>query len=125
MKIKIESDVFDIVNRIKEIDDGYFAIYDTIKNRIEIHNGKQFNSYCFTSKFENLTASTIDEILYSNIRNIDKIMEDIDKNNQSIEQNSNNQMMDYGAYMFGEIYNYYNNSSKGYDSDVAFSTVWR
>ena len=36
MKIKIESDVFDIVDRIKEIDDGYFIIYDTQKNKFEI-----------------------------------------------------------------------------------------
>jgi hypothetical protein len=38
MRIKIENDLFDICNRIKEIDDGYFIIYDTEKDRFEVHS---------------------------------------------------------------------------------------
>ena len=34
MKIKIESDVFDIVDRIKEIDDGYFIMPALMGNQI-------------------------------------------------------------------------------------------
>ena len=29
MKIEIEDDVFEIVKRLKEIDDGYFVLYNT------------------------------------------------------------------------------------------------
>ena len=45
MKIKIESDVFNIINRIKEIDDGYFIMYNTNSKKFEVHNEKNLNSY--------------------------------------------------------------------------------
>lgn len=125
MKIKIESDVFDIVERIKEIDDGYFIMYDTLKNKFEVHNYNQKYTYCFTSKFDSLGLCTINEVLYSLIGNIDNIIKEIDKNNNDIEQNNNKQIKDYGQYAFCEIYKYYNNSSKQYDQDKAFSTIWR
>ena len=43
MKIEIKEDLFDIVNRLKEIDDGYFVLYDLKKCRYEVHNKKQEN----------------------------------------------------------------------------------
>lgn len=125
MKIKIESDVFDIVDRIKEIDDGYFIVFDTVKNKFEIHNCYQNCSYCFTSKYDYLSVNTINEILTSLVCNIDNIVREIDKNNKIIEQSNDNKVKDYGEYTFQEIYKFYNNSSKQYDQDNAFSTIWR
>lgn len=125
MKIKIESDVFDIVDRIKEIDDGYFIIYDTQKNKFEIHNKNQPNTYCFISKYDDLCNGVIDEIITSSVYNIDNIIEEIDRNNNKLENDNQNKMNDISNYKLREIYNFYNNSSKQYSSDVAFSTIWR
>ena len=125
MKIKIESDVFDILNRIKEIDEGYFILFDDSKNGFEVHNHNQPDSYCFTSKYNTLDSRIIDEISLLNIANIDNIIEDIDSNNAVIEQNNINQSKNVGEYMIREIYNYCANSSKGLNSNVAFSTKWR
>ena len=48
MKIRIENDVFDVVKRIKQIDDGYFVVFDLDKEKYELHNKYQNNSYCLT-----------------------------------------------------------------------------
>jgi len=125
MKIKIESDVFDIVERIKEIDDGYIILYNCDNNKFEIHNTKQYDTYCFTSRYDCLSMSTIFETLSSLTIDIDKIIEEIDNNNNSIEQKNKIVLKDYGDYAFKEIYQYYNNSSKEYDQKNAFSTIWR
>ena len=66
----------------------------------------------------------IDLIYYSNINNIDIIMEDIDKNNENIEKNNNITMKDQTNFMLREIYDFASNSSKEY-KDNSFSTIWR
>ena len=65
MKIKIDDDVFDITKRIKEIDDGYFVVYNTLKNSFELHNNYQENTYCLTCPYECLDERVLDMIYYS------------------------------------------------------------
>jgi len=125
MKLKIESDVFDIVERIKDIDSGYYIVFDTVKNKLEIHNVKEVNTYCFTSKYNTIDSRIIDEVNYSLVSNIDKIINEIDKNNQLIENYANQKIKDDSDYLLREIYKYSSNSSKEYSEDVAFSTIWR
>ena len=110
MKIKIESDVFDIIKRIKEIDENYFVI---------------FNTYCFTYPYENLDNRIIDLIYFSNVSNIDNIVEDIDNNNAKIEKDNMNSVKSSSDYMVREIYNFSKISSKNLDELKAFSSVWR
>lgn len=125
MKIKIESDVFDITNRIKDLDENYFILFDDSKNSFEVHNHNQPDSYCFTSKYNSLDSRIIDEINMLNIANIDNIINEIDKNNAIIEQNNINESKNISDYMIREIYNYCANSSRELNSNVAFSTKWR
>lgn len=125
MRIKIESDVFDIVKRITEIDDGYYIVFNMEKNTFEIHNSNQFNSYCFTSKNSVIDSRIIDEINYSKISNIDKIIEEIDKYNELNELTSKQKAKDDADYMLREIYKYSSNSSRDYNETEAFSMIWR
>lgn len=125
MKIEIESDAFDIVKRIKEIDENYFLLFDLEKEKIELHNKNQINTYCFTYPYDNLDNRMIDLIYKSNIKNIDNIMEDIDKNNMKIEKKNIENAKSNADFMFREIYNFSNNSSKELDDSKAFSSIWR
>ena len=65
------------------------------------------------------------KILQSNICNIDKIIEEIDRNNNVIEKYVNSWYKDQSEYMFSEIYKYANNSSRKFDENLAFNNVWR
>ena len=124
MKIKIENDVFEITKRIKEIDDGYYIVFDTKKQVYELHNSEQDNSYCLTVPYANLDVRLIDLLLYTNIKNIDNILNDIDNNNNNIENNSLKSIKEQTNYMAKEICDFANNSSKKFESN-SLSNIWR
>ncbi|MBE5757471.1 MAG: hypothetical protein E7345_00885 [Clostridiales bacterium] len=125
MLIKIDEDLFDICKRIKEIDDGYFVVYNTNKLRYELHYKNQENTYCLTCPYENLDVRFVDLVLFSSINNIDKIIDDIDNNNVDIECNYNKSYKDYAKYHLKEIYKFASNSSKNFSNKTAFKSNWR
>ena len=124
MKVKIDNDVFDIAKRIKEIDEGYFILFDLDKNVYELHNKYQSTSFCLTIPYANLDNRVIDLILYSDISNIDNIIIDIDTNNEDIERNNKNTIKNQTDFMLREIYDFSSNSSKKMCNN-SFATIWR
>lgn len=124
MKIKIDNDVFEITKRIKEIDEGYYIVFDTKKERYELHNKNQPYTYCLTYPYADLDSRLIDMLLYTNINNIDNILYDIDKNNNNIENNVNKDIKNRSEYMVREIYDFASNSSKKCDVNL-FKNEWR
>jgi hypothetical protein len=124
MKIKIESDVFDIVDRIKEIDDGYFILYDLNKCVYELHNKNQADTYCMVLDGD-LTANVLDLILYSKVDNIDNIIKEVDNSNAKIESNCMESVKNDAKYIFSEVYKFSNNSSKNIKYDSMFISKWR
>lgn len=125
MKIKIESDVFDIAKRLKQINESYYILFDTSKQKFELHSKEQQNSYCFSYPFQNLDNRFLDMVYTTNIRYIDNIIEDIDKNNIEIERIGKQKTKSQTDYMLKEIYCFANNSSKELDETTSFSSVWR
>lgn len=125
MMIEIESDVFDMVNRIKEIDDGYRIMLNLKTGRLELHNIYQTNTFCFNIKNNEILPSLIDDIFYSQSRHIDNIISDIDKYNSDIDTNTKDNAKDYTTYTAKEIFDFCNNSSKDYDIKKAFKNIWR
>ena len=125
MKVEIKSDVFDIVKRVKEIDEGYYILFDTSKQVYELHYKNQPISYCFTYINKNLDFRFIEQVYYTNINRIDIIIDDIDKNNMNIESEESERIKDYTSCVAREIYNYSANSSKDLNNNGTFLTVWR
>lgn len=83
MKIKIESDVFDVLKRLKQIDESYFVLFDTDKKVFELHSDNQpFTSFCLTLPFDCLDYRTIEKTLKTRIENRKKLIEELEKNNQ-------------------------------------------
>ncbi len=49
MLIEIKTDPLFISERLKEIDQSYFLVFNTIKNKYEVHSSEQKGcSYCLT-----------------------------------------------------------------------------
>jgi len=83
MKIKIESDVYNISNRVKYIDKGYFILYNTSTSKFEIHNSNQIgSSFCLTVPFKELNEQTLEYINKTKVENIENILSEIKRNNQ-------------------------------------------
>ncbi|HHW89402.1 MAG TPA: hypothetical protein GX745_00655 [Clostridiales bacterium] len=77
MKIKIDNDLYDIANRLKSIDSGYFVVYDTSRQKYEVHNSDNIgNTYCLTVPYERLDARTVDLVNKTRRERFDKIFED-------------------------------------------------
>ncbi len=125
MKIEIESDVFDIVDRIKEIDEGYKILYDTKSGKLELHNINQINTFCLNIKNNEILPVLINDILCSQSRFIDNIIDKIDRNNRDIEKNNRDNIKDITDYMAREVFDFSNNSSKEYNCNNAFCNKWR
>lgn len=124
MKIKIEEDLFDIVNRLREIDEEYFVVFDEKRDCFEIHNSKQENTYCLTVPFDKLDGRTIDLVKCTSVEYSDNIIDDIDNNNNKIEENNKRKVKSETDFMLREIYGFCNNSSKKFDEN-SFQTQWR
>ena len=86
MNIKINYDVYDISRRIKKIDRNYFIVFNTSKQKFEVHLSKQIGgSYCLTLPYKNLDERALKHVLKSQTINIDDILEKIENDNKILE----------------------------------------
>lgn len=86
MKIKLASDVYNISNRIKEIDKDYYIVYNTSKKQFEVHNSNQIgSSYCLALPYSELDNRTLNYVLKTRSSNIDKILAKIDNDNKLLQ----------------------------------------
>lgn len=85
MLVKIENDAFNIAERIKKINPHYFVVYNTERHVFEVHNSRQYSSsFCITCDL-GLNYSVISKLRKTKIENLDKIMREIDENNEQID----------------------------------------
>ena len=90
--IFIKDDVYGIVKRIREIDDGYFIVLNTLRKKYEIHNINNKNgTYCFTSPYDNLDSRTYDYTQRTRIENSDKLLKEIEIKNEKIKKDKQRQ----------------------------------
>ena len=85
MLYEIKNDVFDISNRIKQIDDNYFVVLNTQRKKYEIHYKRCKNTYELTIPFDELDARTVEFVRKTRMANKAKILEEIEKNNALLE----------------------------------------
>ena len=86
MKIKLTYDVYNISKRIKEIDKDYYIVYDTSKNKFEVHNSSQIGgSYCLTLPFTSLDERTLKYVRKTSSANIDCILNQIENDNNILK----------------------------------------
>src|SRR5574344_3011753 len=93
-KIKISCDAFDICNRIKSLDSGYFVVFDTVKKRFEIHNKNQYlDSFSITVEGE-LDCRVIYKLRKTSRENAMRMLEKIEKSNAKIESEKARKLKD-------------------------------
>ena len=89
MQIKIHSDALLVTQRLKQIDENYFVVYNTSKNRYELHHKKQIgNTYCLACPYPFLDERFINLAQKTKIENSNEIIEQIEKHNLKIEKNN-------------------------------------
>lgn len=92
----IESDVFDICKRIKELDPSYYIVYNFQNNKFEVHsNYQRGNSFCFIVPFDALDARVLEYARKTSVARKDKLIEEIDRENELAEKRNRQQVFDH------------------------------
>ena len=82
----IDSDNLYIVERLKEIDESYYIIFNLDRKKFEVHSSSQkLGSYCFTIPYDRLDQRTIEYARKSRIERRDEIIKEMDKENEKRE----------------------------------------
>ena len=85
----LNSDVYNISNRVKEIDKYYYVVLNTSTGKYEIHNSSQIGStYCLTLPYNELDERTLNYIHKTKSIHIENILNDIEKEN-NIKKSAN------------------------------------
>ena len=83
MKIKIESDVYNISKRVKNIYKDYYVVLNTSTSKFEIHCKSQIGStFCLTLPFKELDERTLNYINETKSENIENIVAKIEQENK-------------------------------------------
>ena len=102
MKILVKSDVYNICNRIKNFDKSYCIVYDTsnckyevystdVRQEVEIVSGIPLSYVCLVP-YNQLDERVINYLYETCIENIEDIITQIDKHNQSLEADNNKKL---------------------------------
>lgn len=122
--IKIKNDAFNICERIKSINPHYYVVYNTKKHAFEVHNTKQYaNSFCISCE-KGLNYSVIQKLRKTRIENLDKIINEIESNNQAIEREAKNEVMDKAQYKAREMFDYAKKRVEDCNFDDSYTTIW-
>ena len=86
-QILLENDPFYISDRIKEVDKNYFFSFNIKENRIELHRANQTGStLSLIMPYQCLDERAIFLARKTRIENLDKLVSEIDKENEIREK---------------------------------------
>ena len=110
MLVKLYSDVFDISQRVKNIDSGYYILFNTSNKKFEVHNSNQVgSSYCLTLPFKELDERTLNFINKTKSNNIEKILKEIENENKLRESSEKSRAFSDAYYNILDIGRWHEN----------------
>lgn len=84
--IKLDTDNLYILDRLREIDNSYFIVYNLDRKCYEVHSSEQRGgSYCFTSPFSILDERIVEYARKTRSIRQDEIIKEIDLENEKRE----------------------------------------
>ncbi len=87
MQIEIKSDPFFVVQRLKELDGGYYVVFDTKKQKYVLNNKFQIdNHYCLTYPHKELDFRMLELAQKTSTRNMQSLLEEIEQTNNILKE---------------------------------------
>ncbi|MBR4406698.1 MAG: hypothetical protein IKT27_00075 [Clostridia bacterium] len=85
--MEIKTDTYFIGERLREVDGGYYVVYEEERGRYEVHHreGKP-TTFCVAVPYDTLDERTITLVQKTRIENLEKILDEIDKANAKLEK---------------------------------------
>lgn len=94
-QVIIDSDTFYISQRLKEIDETYFLVYNFTKQKFEVHSSAQKDTYCLTVPYKVLDERTIDYVQKTNSANLDRLIKEMDEENEKLQTKREKEAVNY------------------------------
>ncbi len=80
--VRIYNDVFDIATRLKEIDGGYYPVYNLTRKRFEIHHEGRRESLQVVLPYDGLDKRALDRVRETRIEYALKRIKEMDEQNE-------------------------------------------
>ena len=95
MLIELKHDALFVSERLKEIDESYYLVFNTIKGKYEVHSNAQNGcTYCLTCPNQGLDERLVELTKKTRRENLNELLKEIDKENEKIKkQNIKKQML--------------------------------
>ncbi|MBO5772489.1 MAG: hypothetical protein J6R37_01645 [Clostridia bacterium] len=103
MKMAVTCDLFDIGWALKQIDEDYFLVFDTKTCKYEVHNKRQKPTLCFVVPYDCLDWRTVLFTRQTQVKNAQKLFEEMDKNNLELEKQAQRQQMENTHRLLEEL----------------------
>lgn len=105
--IDVKSNVFCIPERLREIDKGYYVVFNTISQCFEVHHREQIgNTLALNIPYGELDCRTVDLVRNTRIENGRKFIEDMDRHNERLELEKEKRLLEYIDVTGREIHKY-------------------
>lgn len=91
MKILIKNDLYDIADRIREINADYRVFFDTDRQKFILMRN---NALELIFPFEELDERVIRHARYTSVQNVKEFLHDLDKENRETEEDSRKKAKD-------------------------------
>ncbi len=104
MKFKVFSDAYNISKRIKYIDKSYYIVFDTQKNKFELHSKNQVPSYCLTLPYNTLDDRTLKYIRVTRVENMEEVLAKLELQNQLTESANKSRVLVQLNELISETY---------------------
>ena len=94
-KMFIDHDLFGISDRIKDIEDEYFILFDMDRGKYEVHSkANPKDTYCFTVPYKELDARVLEYCRKTHISNNKELMKDLNKQAEIHKKHQHKRRMD-------------------------------
>ena len=124
MLVNITTDVFDILSRLKAIDSNYFIVFNTNKQRYEVHNSGQKQTFCLTVPFNKIDARLVPYVRKTRRENADKLIKEMEIHNEKLEQEIKRVQNDEASWKLKEMFDYANKKNNDVNFNDAYKDKW-
>lgn len=105
--IPVKSNVYDIPQRLREIDSNYFVMYNTESDKFEVHHSKQIGgTLALNIPYSELDSRTLELVRKTSVENSKIIYDEMERNNKAIKDNANIKIMAEAEAKTRELFHY-------------------
>ena len=121
-RVVVQDDLFDITNRLKQIDKNYFVLFNKKTFMFEIHNKGFLSTYCFCCK--TLDKTVLDRALMSQAKFADLIFKQVDEFNQKLACSKKDSLLYKHKTDLSNYFKFLSSSTKSVDFLDVNKSIW-